>query len=269
MSSIADFLDNPIVNSTMKLFLILYAGFMFELNSTHVHGWMQNRWFSYFFISLVMFALSKKLVFSFAVTAAFYIFFYFLTNLEKKKSVKKSLQSLLTDNQIADSESESESEGDEPLRKSRAHRTGPDPVRRQKLRDAIQEKRKQLKEAKSFNTGYRGQRYVNHTLKTPNNDVVPSNTDGTDNTNIETQNALETQEAKIDNHVIQYSHEADGVEINPEYITLPKLKNKLQQFIDLQTTSASSIDPQAKFIDVSLKKENLTPYDKYNQHYIY
>lgn len=265
MSSIADFLDNPIVNSTMKLFLILYAGFMLELNSTHVHGFLQNRWFSYFFISLVMFALSKKLVFSFALTAAFYLFFYFLTNLEKKKSVKKSLQSLLMDNQIV----ESESEDDEPLPKSRAHRTGRtrhDPVRRQKLRDAIQEKRKQLKEAKSFNTGYRGQD-IHHNLKTtPNNDVVPSNKNNTDNTNIETQ---ETQEAKIDNHVIQYSHEPDGDEINPEYITLPKLKNKLQQFIDLQTTSASSIDPQAKFIDVSLKKENLTPYDKYNQHYIY
>jgi hypothetical protein len=268
MSSIADFLDNPIVNSTMKLFLILYAGFMFELNSTHVHGWLQNRWFSFFFISLVMFALSKKLVFSFAVTAAFYLFFYFLTNLEKKKSVKKSLQSLLMNNQIPDSDSDSETEGEKNMRKSRQHRTDRHPVRRQKLRDAIQEKRKQLKEAKSYNTGYHPRdHYVHHTMETPN-------TDGSDNTNTETQGTQETQDPKIENHVIQYSHKVDGDEMNPEYIqddhvTLPKLKNKLQQFIDLQTTSASSLDPQAKFIDVSLKKESLIPYDKYNHHYIY
>jgi hypothetical protein len=200
------------------------------------------------------------------VTAAFYLFFYFLTNLEKKKSVKKSLQSLLMNNQIpdSDSDSESETEGEKNMRKSRQHRT----VRRQKLRDAIQEKRKQLKEAKSYNTGYHPRdHYVHHTMETPN-------TDGSDNTNTETQGTQETQDPKIENHVIQYSHKVDGDEMNPEYIqddhvTLPKLKNKLQQFIDLQTTSASSLDPQAKFIDVSLKKESLIPYDKYNHHYIY
>lgn len=282
MSSIANFLDNPIVNNTLKLVLILYAGFLFDINSTHVHSWLNNKLFSYIFISVVIYALSKKLLFSFALTAAFYLFFYFLSHLEKKKSLNKTIKSVVADitsDKSDDSESELEHDIENKLEK--------EPRRRRKLRHAIDEKRKQMREK---NPRFQQstidllpihnnivkippvQNPVYLTSIPPNNIVHPSAAiaSASLSTNTNARQINQSHHSINNPNTIVVEQEDDDVVSMINHVSLPKLKNKLQQFIDLQTSSAGSIiDPQHKFIDISLKKEELVPFDKNQKHYTY
>jgi hypothetical protein len=283
MSSIANFLDNPIVNNTLKLVLILYAGFMFDINSTHVHSWLNNKLFSYVFISLVIYALSKRLLFSFALTAAFYLVFYFLSHLEKKKSLNKTIKSVVADitsDQSNDSESELEHDIENKLEK--------EPRRRRKLRHAIDEKRKQMRQRNPslqqspidplpiYNNIVQippVQNTLKLTSTPPNNLVHPSmstaSTSLSTNTNARQMN--QSHHSIYNPNTIVVEQEDDDVVSMANHVSLPKLKNKLQQFIDLQTSSSAggSFDPQHKFIDISLKKEELVPFDKNQKHYTY
>lgn len=84
MNSINSFLDNSIVNNTIRLFLILYAGYLYKIDTTHLHTLLNQKIFSIAFITLVMFALTRKFWFSLLLTVSFYAFFHFLTALENK-----------------------------------------------------------------------------------------------------------------------------------------------------------------------------------------
>lgn len=86
MNSINSFLDNSIVNNTIRLFLILYAGYIYKVDSTHLHTLLNQKIFSIAFITLVMFALTRRIWFSLLLTVSFYAFFHFLTALENKHS---------------------------------------------------------------------------------------------------------------------------------------------------------------------------------------
>lgn len=86
MSSITSFLDNSIVNNTIRLFLILYAGYIYKVDSTYLHTFLNQKLFSITFITLVMFALTRKFWFSLILTVLFYAFFHFLTAIESKRS---------------------------------------------------------------------------------------------------------------------------------------------------------------------------------------
>lgn len=85
MNSINSFLDNSIVNNTIRLFLILYAGYIYKVDTTHLHTLLNQKIFSIAFITLVMFALTRKFWFSLLLTVAFYAFFHFLSALENKE----------------------------------------------------------------------------------------------------------------------------------------------------------------------------------------
>jgi len=86
MNSITSFLDNSIVNNTIRLFLILYAGYIYKVDSTYLHTFLNQKLFSITFITLVMFALTRKFWFSLILTVLFYAFFHFLTAIENKHS---------------------------------------------------------------------------------------------------------------------------------------------------------------------------------------
>ena len=246
MSSIAAFLDNPIVNSTLKLFLILYAGFMLELNSTHMHGWLQNRWFSYIFISLIMFALSKKLLLSFVLTGAFYLLFHFLTNVEKKRSAKKAFDALLSPQ--ADTNIDPD---DLVLPTNTAQSRSQAVVRRRKLRDALEEKRKQRMERQTSRVRFAN---TNPIQPLPNIEAPE----------LPILDVSAQQEANVPTGTETVADTEDDLAVDQ-----PKLKNKMQQFIDLQTSSGTNMDPSRRFIDVSIKKENLAPYNQLNKHHLY
>lgn len=92
MDKLSSILNNDIVNNVIRLFLILYAGYIFELDTTYLHKWINNRIFSILFLTIIMYALTKNLLFSLILTSLFYLFFTFLTKLETKNEEKRVIE---------------------------------------------------------------------------------------------------------------------------------------------------------------------------------
>jgi hypothetical protein len=201
MNSITSFLDNSIVNNTIRLFLILYAGYLYQVDTTHLHSLLNQQIFSIAFIILVMFALTRKFWFSLILTLTFYAFFHFLKYIENKQTDK--LQPIISNS------------------------------------------------VSSINNL--------STIQKPNN-IVKNNTNLPPNaTNEEDSSDSENESEIAGNKVNSNFPNSEIIETKPESYSW----NKMQQFINLQTINSFDKPGDIKFIDVSLKKENILPHNTF------
>jgi hypothetical protein len=240
MSSIADILDNSIINNTLKLFVVLYAGYLYKVDSSRLHPLLKNKAFSFAFIALTIYILSRKFWFSIIITAIFYAIFHFLTQIENK-----SIQNInIVPNFV----------------KSNNNTLAVPPVY-------------QLPNSKNGNQAKKV--HFNHVAQVQEYDAeheIESNTDE----NIETENenlAEKNYENNVEHDpgqeitINQANHNISQNIIYNNYQT-NSIPDKFKQFIDLQTKSENITSPDIKFIDISLKKENVVPYDKTYTHYV-
>lgn len=201
MTSITSFLDNPIINNTIRLFLILYAGYLYQVDTTHLHTFLNQQIFSIVFIILVMFALTRKFWFSLILTLTFYAFFHLLKYIENKQTEK--LQPIISN-----------------------------PVSSVNNLSIIQN---------------------------PNNTIHANTKLPLNSINQEDSSDSETESEIAENKVNSNFPNSEIIETKPESYSW----NKMQQFINLQTINSFDKPGDIKFIDVSLKKENILPHNTF------
>ena len=247
MSSIASFLDNSIVNNTLKLFLILYAGYIYKVNSTRLHPLLNNKVFAFIFIAITIYALSRKFWFSVFITAVFYLVFHFLYYVENKNVNQSVVANDTAANTAAVANTSS------PNHEKKVHFNNVAQLREYDMDS--------------------GEDHLDDFYHVENkNENNGENSD--ENQVLQSQFQLSDTSAEYDpgqeitlnqaNHVI--SQNIIPGSQNAEYATIP---NKFKQFIELQTKSENYMNPDVKFIDASLKRENILPYDKSNKHYVF
>jgi hypothetical protein len=279
MSSIASFLNNSIVENTLKLILILYAGFIYKVNTSHLHSWLNDKIFSYVFISLTIYALSKKFWFSFILTALFYLLFHWLTKFENKRNNKQKLdnkhfntvaeaqaaQAAANNAEQSDSNSESESEYEK--------NTIPVSLNTLKTRNRLKHLAQNRKNKNIFprknNTSLHSS-FLQNVQTTQKEYSAPNQMKS--NVNSINQSSRTSGISQLPNTegVPEISHLTDQIVHHAMLNKNAPVKTKLQQFIDLQTQSDNIYNTEFKFIDQGLKKENIQPYDtKNDKYYLY
>lgn len=244
MSSIATFLDNSIVNNTLKLFLILYAGYIYKVDSTRLHKYLNNQIFSFVFIALVIFALSRKFWFSVLITAVFYTTFHLLSKIENNS----------TNNTTVYNQNKKVNFNTTPI------------VNEYELDDFY-----------LYNNDNVGNVYNVNNVRTVSEVNVDEDQDsnysfdlsenyGISSNSVQPPSEYEPgQEIKLNqaNHLISQNTILESSQNT-------NLPSKFKQFVDLQTTPQNYSSPEVKFIDASLKKENVVPFDyKSNKHHTY
>jgi hypothetical protein len=235
MSSIATFLDNSIVNNTLKLFLILYAGYIYKVDSTRLHKYLNNQIFSFVFIALVIFALSRKFWFSVLITAVFYTTFHLLSKIENNS----------TNNTTVYNQNKKVNFNTTPI------------VNEYELDDFDLYNNDNMPTVSNVNVDED---------QDSNNSFDLSENYGISSNSVQPPSEYEPgQEIKLNqaNHLISQNTILESSQNT-------NLPSKFKQFVDLQTTPQNYSSPEVKFIDASLKKENVVPFDyKSNKHHTY
>jgi hypothetical protein len=267
MSSIATFLDNSIVNNTLKLFLILYAGYIYKVDSTRLHKYLNNQIFSYIFIALIIYALSRKFWFSVLITAVFYTTFHLLYQIENNTTNKTTFNNQTKKVNFNTSPIVNEYELDDLYNLDEPNNVEAN----QEL-----ESNNSLDFSDNYGNSNVGENYgisnvgENYGISNAGENYGISNVgvgNNTNNNNYQqpTSEYDPGQEIKLNqaNHLIsQNTIQNSSLNTN--------LPSKFKQFVDLQTTPQNYSNPDVKFIDASLKKENVVPYDyKSNKHHTY
>lgn len=276
MSSIASFLNNSIVENTLKLFLILYAGFIYKVNTSHLHSWLNDKIFSYVFISLTIYALSKKFWFSFILTALFYLLFHWLTKFENKRHNKEKLdikhfntvadvQAAANNAEQSDSNSESESE----YEKNTIPVSSNTQKNKNRLKHHAQNRINKYIFPRKNNTSLDSS-FLQNVQTTQKEYSAPNQMKSNVNSINQSSRTSDISQLPNTEGVPEISHLTDQVVHHAMLNKNAPVKTKLQQFIDLQTQSDNIYNTEFKFIDQGLKKENIQPYDtKNDKYYLY